>query len=174
MEDRNEYGEEEEARGSSLGRWSSRGSSVFSEAVPASSSKEQSSVSGDRTPCSVDSDDAPWPEWNASAWAAHRFDEDEGWETACDGVQDVIFEGETDPRHGMAWHHYEYAGRVRPWDGLIGLLMRPRDRTLGLATFFISGHLAGRDTFEGTWQMASQDVLAPSWGGSICLARGEE
>ncbi|KAF8155201.1 hypothetical protein K438DRAFT_1862789, partial [Mycena galopus ATCC 62051] len=101
----------------------------------------------------------------------------------------------------MAWHHYEYAGRVRPWDGLIGLIMRPvsvpvylslphpsflfcaytdtmslpqRDRTLGLATFFISGHLAGRDTFEGTWQMASQDVLAPSWGGSICLARGEE
>jgi hypothetical protein len=32
----------------------------------------------------------------------------------------------------------------------------------------------GRDTFEGTWQMAAQDVLAPSWGGSVCLARGEE
>lgn len=101
----------------------------------------------------------------------------------------------------MAWHHYEYAGRVRPWDGLIGLIMRPvnilqlllrfsfspgsyrnanaisflqRDRTLGLATFFISGHLVGRDTFEGTWQIAAQDVLAPSWGGSVCLARGEE
>lgn len=28
-------------------------------------------------------------------------------------------------RHGMAWHHYEYAGRVRPWDGSIGLVMRP-------------------------------------------------
>ncbi|KAJ7687199.1 hypothetical protein B0H14DRAFT_2846004 [Mycena olivaceomarginata] len=25
----------------------------------------------------------------------------------------------------MAWHHYQYAGRVRPWDGLIGLIMRP-------------------------------------------------
>ncbi|KAJ7699551.1 hypothetical protein B0H17DRAFT_1129166 [Mycena rosella] len=82
--------------------------------------------------------------------------------------------GGTDPRHGMAWHHYEYAGRVRPWDGLIGLVMRPRDRSLGLATYFISGHLVGRDTFEGTWQMAAQDVLAPSWGGSVCFARGEE
>jgi hypothetical protein len=28
------------------------------------------------------------------AWAAHRFDEDEGWEGACDGVQDVVFAGE--------------------------------------------------------------------------------
>ncbi|KAJ7753913.1 hypothetical protein DFH07DRAFT_959987 [Mycena maculata] len=115
--------------------------------------------------------DADWPEWNAPAWA-ERFDE--GWESACDGVQDVVFTGATDPHHGMAWHHYEYAGRVRPWDGLIGLVMRPRDRTIGLATYFISGHLVGRDTFEGTWQMASQDVLAPSWGGSVCFARGEE
>ncbi|KAF7360677.1 hypothetical protein MVEN_00799400 [Mycena venus] len=123
---------------------------------------------------STRSPNAPWPEWDDPAWAGHRFDEDEGWEGTCDGVQDVVFTGETDPRHGMAWHHYEYAGRVRPWDGLIGLVMRPRDRTLGLATYFISGHLVGRDTFEGTWQMAAQDVLAPSWGGSVCLARGEE
>ncbi|KAJ7607307.1 hypothetical protein B0H17DRAFT_1119236, partial [Mycena rosella] len=49
----------------------------------------------------------------------------------------------------MAWHHYGYAGRVRPRDGLIGLVMQP----------FISGHLVGRDTFE------RDDVLAPSWGG---------
>ncbi|KAJ6517075.1 hypothetical protein DFH09DRAFT_1373743 [Mycena vulgaris] len=80
----------------------------------------------------------------------------------------------TDPRHGMAWHRYEYAGRVRPWDGLIGLVMRPCDRTIELATYFISGPIVGRDTFERTWQMAAQDVLAPSWGGSMCLVRGEE
>ncbi|KAJ7659014.1 hypothetical protein B0H17DRAFT_1096320, partial [Mycena rosella] len=72
----------------------------------------------------------------------------------------------------MAWHHYEYAGRVRPWDGLIGLVMRPRDRSLGLATYFISPHLVGRDAFKGSWQMAAQDVLAPSWGGSVLCARG--
>ncbi|KAJ7658800.1 hypothetical protein DFH06DRAFT_1131090 [Mycena polygramma] len=168
------------------------------------------------------SDSSSWAEWDAPAWAAHRFDDDEGWEGICDGVQDVIFTGELwgygarrmclqcpsspcggalavlvisdeilylevedalsfpwpslfpNPRHGMAWHHYEYAGRVRPWYGLIGLVMRPRDRTLGLATYFISGHLAGRDTFQGTWQMAGQGVLAPSLGGSLCLARGED
>ncbi|KAJ7447649.1 hypothetical protein FB451DRAFT_1411743 [Mycena latifolia] len=121
------------------------------------------------------SDSKAWPEWDAPAWAGHGFADDEGWEGACDGVQDVVFTGSTDPRHGMAWHHYEYAGRVRPWDGLIGLVMRPRDRTdVRLGTYFISGHLVGRDTFEGTWQIAAEDVLAPSWGGSICLARGEE
>ncbi|KAF8194889.1 hypothetical protein K438DRAFT_1761171 [Mycena galopus ATCC 62051] len=54
---------------------------------------------------------------------------------------------QTDPRHGMAWHHHEYAGRARPWDSLIGLIMRPRDRTLGLTTFFILGHLVGREGY---------------------------
>ncbi|KAJ7692288.1 hypothetical protein B0H17DRAFT_1061713, partial [Mycena rosella] len=72
----------------------------------------------------------------------------------------------------MAWHHYEYTGRVRPWDELIWLVMRPRDRSLGLATSFISGHLVGRDAFEGSWQMAAQDVLAPSCGGSVLCAQG--
>ncbi|KAJ6470810.1 Neutral/alkaline non-lysosomal ceramidase-domain-containing protein [Mycena vitilis] len=135
----------------------------------ATSSSAESSPSSK----SQHSDSSSWAEWDAPAWAAPRFD-DEGWDGICAGVQDVTFTGETDPRHGMAWHHYEYAGCVRPWDGLIGLVMRPRDRTLGLATYFISGHLAGRDTFQGTWQMAGQDVLVPSWGGSVCLARGED
>ncbi|KAJ7232329.1 hypothetical protein B0H12DRAFT_1239674 [Mycena haematopus] len=146
-----------------------------SDASPLNADTDASARTSDVDASPRTSDDAaPWPEWDAPAWAAHRFDDDEGWEGQCDGVQDVIFEGETDAHHGMAWHHYEYAGRVRPWDGLIGLVMRPRDRTLGLATFFISGNLVGRDTFEGTWQMAAQDVMAPSWGGSVCLARGEE
>ncbi|KAJ6528513.1 hypothetical protein B0H19DRAFT_1274738 [Mycena capillaripes] len=152
-----------EVRGPGAG---GEGASAHSSPPPSSSSQSQDT--------DTDTDSAPWPEWDAPAWAEHGFDEDDTWAGACDGVQDVIFTGETDPSHGAAWHHYEYAGRVRPWDGLIGLVMRPRDRALGLATFFISGHLVGRDTFEGTWQMASQDVLVPSWGGSICLARGEE
>ncbi|KAJ7067769.1 hypothetical protein B0H15DRAFT_935377 [Mycena belliarum] len=104
-----------------------------------------------------------WPEWDAPLWAGHRFADDEGCE-ACDGVQDVVFTGATDPRHGMAWHHYEYAGRPLP----------QRNRTLGLATYYISGHLLGRNTFEGSWQMVMQDVLVPSLGGIVCFARGEE
>ncbi|KAJ6450603.1 hypothetical protein C8R45DRAFT_117196 [Mycena sanguinolenta] len=114
----------------------------------ASASEDDNASSHDDTSRASD-DVVPWPEWDAPAWKGHRFDGDEGWEWKCDGVQDVIFEGETDMRHGIAWHHYEYAGRVRPWDGLIGLIMRPRDRTLGLATFFISGNLVGRDTLRG-------------------------
>ncbi|KAF7314112.1 hypothetical protein HMN09_00570300 [Mycena chlorophos] len=117
---------------------------------------------------------ADWPDW-ARAHSEDSSDDDEGWErfADCDGVQDVVFTGETDEHHGQAWHHYEFSGRVRPWDGLIGLVMRPQNRNLGHATYFLSGHLVGRDTFEGTWQMASEDVLAPSWGGSLCMARGE-
>ncbi|KAJ7460324.1 hypothetical protein FB451DRAFT_1405555 [Mycena latifolia] len=160
---------------------SSGGQASSSQAPPSSSPpQDQASDSAhEHTPYSssfehTSDSSTAWPEWDAPAWAGHRFADDEGWEGACDGVQDVVFTGSTDPRHGMAWHHYEYAGRVRPWDGLIGLVMRPRDRTRGLGTYFISGHLVGRDTFEGTWQIAAQDVLAPSWGGSVCLARGEE
>ncbi|KAJ7747072.1 hypothetical protein B0H16DRAFT_1462295 [Mycena metata] len=158
------------------------GSSAHSQFAPSASPQSQS-VSASASPTSSTTSSKDWPEWSAPAWAGHRFDvndDDEeeggdgGWEAACDGVQDVVFAGATDPHHGQAWHHYDIAGRVRPWDGLIGLVMRPRDRTLDLATYFISGHIIGRDTFEGTWQMASQDVLAPSWGGSICLARGED
>ncbi|KAJ6523107.1 hypothetical protein DFH09DRAFT_1372525 [Mycena vulgaris] len=151
---------------------SSGGSSTLS-SLSASAFAPASSASASAS-ASASQEQEQWPEWDAPAWAGHRFADDEGWEDACDGVQDVVFTGATDPRHGMAWHHYEYAGRVRPWDGLIGLVMRPRDRTMELATYFISGHIVGRDTFEGTWQMAAQDVLAPSWGGSVCLARGEE
>lgn len=38
---------------------------------------------------------------------------------------DIIVTGETDPRHGQAWHHYRFYGRVRKWDGCIALLRVP-------------------------------------------------
>ncbi|KAJ7501764.1 hypothetical protein B0H11DRAFT_687431 [Mycena galericulata] len=159
--------QEQERSSSSQSRASSSHRSQADDSMISSISE----LEHDSTGANADAD-ANWPEWGAPAWGNLGFDE--GWEGACDGVQDIVFSGGTDPNHGMAWHHYEYAGRVRPWDGLIGLVMRPRNRTIGLATYFISGHLVGRDTFEGTWQMASQDVLAPSWGGSVCFARAEE
>ncbi|KAJ7190676.1 hypothetical protein GGX14DRAFT_701785 [Mycena pura] len=138
---------------------------------PAETLPSPGSSSPSRSPTTPDIDPAAWPEWDAHR--RHFGHSDDDCERGCDGVQDVVFTGATDPAHGQAWHHYEFAGRVRPWDGLVGLVMRPRDSMLGLATYFISGHLVGRDTFEGTWQMATQDVLAPSWGGSLCLSRGE-
>ncbi|KAJ7907532.1 hypothetical protein B0H13DRAFT_691059 [Mycena leptocephala] len=125
------------------------------------------------SPHSQDSADA-WPEWSAPAWAAHRFDEDERWEGACDGVQDVVFAGETDPRHGAAWHHYGYSGRVRPWDGLIGLVMRPRDRALGLATQLSSSRgTSSRGTGSGDVAdgRAGREHLSGEGGGLVRARR---
>ncbi|EEB90417.1 hypothetical protein MPER_11380 [Moniliophthora perniciosa FA553] len=33
------------------------------------------------------------------------------------GTQDVVLTGSTDERHGKAWNHYTFHGRVRSWDG---------------------------------------------------------
>jgi hypothetical protein len=60
-------------------------------------SQDSADLDVSHSPRSADLDssrDSAWPEWSAPAWAAHRFDEDEGWEGACDGVQDVVFAGE--------------------------------------------------------------------------------
>ncbi|PBK58234.1 hypothetical protein ARMSODRAFT_967903, partial [Armillaria solidipes] len=59
----------------------------------------------------------------------------------CTGVQDVIVTGSTDDRHGQAWNDYSYYGRVRHWDGMIGILRVPRDRTLG--NWFFYGYIVG-------------------------------
>ena len=48
-------------------------------------------------------------------------DADEGW----DEDDDLILTGETDPRHGQAWHHYRFYGRVRKWDGCVAILRVP-------------------------------------------------
>ncbi|KAJ7489692.1 hypothetical protein B0H11DRAFT_1060579 [Mycena galericulata] len=50
----------------------------------------ESSLEYDFTGADADAD-ADWPEWSAPTWGKHRFDE--GWESACDGVQDVVFSG---------------------------------------------------------------------------------
>lgn len=58
-------------------------------------------------------------------------------EGLCTGVQDIIFTGETEERHGDAWCHYLYYGRLRPWDGLIVLVGVPvSNSTLCLSRLF--------------------------------------
>jgi hypothetical protein len=69
------------------------------------------------------------------------------------GVQDILVTGEvrathtcdrvwfliiiqTDGRHGDAWGHYRFIGRVRPWDGLIVLLRTPVVETLSVRLTF--------------------------------------
>jgi len=67
----------------------------------------------------------------------------------CDGILDIVLVGEvrslparflvcrlrarshphhhsqTDLRHGQAWHHYRFYGRIREWDGLVALIRVP-------------------------------------------------
>jgi hypothetical protein len=70
------------------------------------SSSPRSQAPSQHSSPSQDSTAAPWPEWSAPAWAAHRFDEDEGWEGACDGVQDVVFTGEVSRFSAITSHSF--------------------------------------------------------------------
>ncbi|KIK59368.1 hypothetical protein GYMLUDRAFT_678232 [Collybiopsis luxurians FD-317 M1] len=40
----------------------------------------------------------------------------------CNGIRDILLRGTTDPRHANAWGNWSWKGRVRKWDGLIGLV----------------------------------------------------
>ncbi|EIW73778.1 hypothetical protein CONPUDRAFT_148005 [Coniophora puteana RWD-64-598 SS2] len=48
----------------------------------------------------------------------------------CGGMQDIVFSGETDLAHGVAWNHYRFLGRARTWDGLIAIRSRGMFRVL--------------------------------------------
>ncbi|KAJ3733312.1 hypothetical protein DFJ43DRAFT_995509 [Lentinula guzmanii] len=40
----------------------------------------------------------------------------------CNGIRDVLITGNTDPRHAAAWGNWVWKGRVRKWDGMVGLV----------------------------------------------------
>ncbi|KAJ7028410.1 hypothetical protein C8F04DRAFT_64024 [Mycena alexandri] len=90
----------------------------------------------------------------------------------CDGIQDIIFTGATDLRHGQAWNHFEFYGRLRAWDGMIGILRVSSDPRLG--TLFFYGFVVGRHKFVGNWRVASQDVAVPAYESAFSMARREE
>ncbi|KAJ6453112.1 hypothetical protein C8R45DRAFT_1039644 [Mycena sanguinolenta] len=90
----------------------------------------------------------------------------------CTGIQDIIFTGATDLRHGQAWNHFEFHGRVRLWDGLITLLRVSPDPRLG--TLFFYGFLVGGHKFVGNWRVAGQDVGVPAYESAFSMARRDE
>ncbi|TFY65478.1 hypothetical protein EVJ58_g1947 [Rhodofomes roseus] len=92
----------------------------------------------------------------------------------CNGVCDIIITGETLPRHGQAWNHYRFYGRVRKWDGLIALVRVPvEDR--GLGTYIFRGYLVGGLNFTGSWRSYAQNPNAiPLEGPFIASKRAEE
>lgn len=50
---------------------------------------------------------------------------EDAYDRVCHGVLDIVFTGLTEERHGNAWCHYMYYGRLREWDGLIVLIGVP-------------------------------------------------
>ncbi|CAA7264935.1 unnamed protein product [Cyclocybe aegerita] len=96
-----------------------------------------------------------------------------GVEGGCGGgVRDVLLTGETDPRHAV-WHQQQYTiyGRVRPWDGLIGILRVGSVPSVNY--LFICGYLVGERNFVGEWRVAHADPLRPTWGSAVVMSRRE-
>ncbi|KAF7312095.1 hypothetical protein MIND_00221800 [Mycena indigotica] len=95
--------------------------------------------------------------------------EEQEREPSCDGIQDIIFTGETDLHHGQAWNHFEFYGRVRLWDGMIGLLRVSTDPRRGTLLFY--GYLVGAHKFVGNWRSAHQDTNVPAYESAFMMAR---
>jgi hypothetical protein len=106
-----------------------------------------------------------------------------------------VITGET-PRRHVAWHRqmYRLYGRVRSWDGMIGML-RVDERSMPgytsgmqnlaedleeseywsvITNMFICGYIVGGRTFVGEWRMAASDPLKPGWSGPILMSLREQ
>ncbi|KAG1871569.1 hypothetical protein F4604DRAFT_1881062 [Suillus subluteus] len=100
-------------------------------------------------------------------------------ERKCNGVLDIALVGETDFKHGQAWNHYKFYGRVREWDGLVALVRIPAHphphHTLGLGLWVFSGYIVGGHNFVGTWRaLGDVDPVAPTLESSFAMTRREE
>lgn len=87
----------------------------------------------------------------------------------CDGIQDIVITGETDDRHGQAWNHFTFHGRVRHHDGMVGILRCPRRP--GVGNIFFYGTIIGGQNFVGNWRVANVDVSMPAWEGAFSLGK---
>lgn len=100
---------------------------------------------------------------------------------------------QTDERHGQAWNHFQFYGRLRPWDGMIGILriavsssydcprcMCPQltqahvqaDPRHGALFFY--GFVVGGQNFVGNWRIAHQDVGVPAYEGAFAMSRRDD
>ncbi|RDB15915.1 hypothetical protein Hypma_003505 [Hypsizygus marmoreus] len=131
--------------------------------------------------------------------------ERDGEDQRCDGVREIVLFGEythtdkrneqTDPTYSHAFSPYTFHGRVRPYDGLIGILRSPHPNPeahfnspsyafndvhigqhvqAGGECRLFYGYLVGGDNFVGSWRVVSEEVGAPAWEGAFCLARRED
>ncbi|TEB16539.1 hypothetical protein FA13DRAFT_1804625 [Coprinellus micaceus] len=74
----------------------------------------------------------------------------------CDqGVEDTLLTGDLSESHQLAWGKSVWYGRVRPWDGLVGVLRVAYDRYDKPNAYMIYyGYVYGGDTWVGNWRYA--------------------
>ncbi|TRM66922.1 hypothetical protein BD626DRAFT_565982 [Schizophyllum amplum] len=95
----------------------------------------------------------------------------------CNHVASVLLHGTVDEADAAALYDYEVYGRVRPCDGMVGLLRFPKKNSLftpegeaGAYYTFFYGYIIGGQNFVGTWRivfpkgMAGRVVLGENGG----------
>ncbi|KAG7100278.1 hypothetical protein E1B28_002051 [Marasmius oreades] len=103
---------------------------------------------------------------------------DDGWEgDEHDG--DIIITGETDPRHGEAWQHYRFYGRIRKWDGCVAIMRVPVEDTQTESSqkgriLFYGTLVGGGKNFVGNWRVTDADESSPAYEGAFSLGKHEE
>ncbi|KAH9950972.1 hypothetical protein B0H21DRAFT_776357 [Amylocystis lapponica] len=88
----------------------------------------------------------------------------------CNGIQDIIVTGETLPRHGQAWHHFRFYGRVRKWDGLIAIVRVPA-QIPELGTFIFRGYIVANQNFVGSWRAWTNNINAIPLEGPFVMSK---
>ena len=84
-------------------------------------------------------------------------------------VSDTILV-QTLPKHGQAWHHYRFYGRVRKYDGLIAIVRVPATHP-ELGTTIFRGYLVGGKYFVGTWRAFTNNWNAMPLEGPFIASR---
>ncbi|TFY66405.1 hypothetical protein EVG20_g4681 [Dentipellis fragilis] len=95
------------------------------------------------------------------------------YEASCSGIRDIIFTGETDPKHGTAWGRFTFLGRVRPWDGLVALVRLPGGRAdqPGRTRWVFRGYIHYGQALVGSWRGLTQDIDSIPWEGPFVASR---
>lgn len=79
-----------------------------------------------------------------------------------------------DDRHAEAWGRFVYYGRVRPWDGLVGIVRMGVTPENAGTKFFFYGYIYGGRSFVGNWRYAAADPVVPSVESSFVFSRRAE
>ncbi|KAG6380578.1 hypothetical protein JVT61DRAFT_4941 [Boletus reticuloceps] len=92
----------------------------------------------------------------------------------CDGILDIVLLGETDHRHGQAWHHYKFFGRIREWDGLVALVRVPaHPASASLGVWIFTGYVVGGQNFVGNWRTTTHPGELVTVEGAFAMSKRE-